>query len=59
MEAVLHIMGYLKLMHKSMIAFDLSDSNKGDSEFWEFDWKDFYEGTVEAIPSNAPLLSGK
>ena len=27
--------------------------------FWEYDWTDFYEGAVEAIPPDALLPRGK
>ena len=28
------------------------------SDFSEYDWIDFYEGAVEAIPPNAPIPTG-
>ena len=54
LEAVLHIMGYLKLRHNSRSAFDPSYPDIDHSNFWECNWTDFYEGAVEAIPPNAP-----
>ena len=55
LDSALHIMGYLKLRHKSRIVFDPSYPNIDHGNFWECDWTDFYEGAVEAIPLNAPL----
>ena len=55
----LHIIGYLKLKHNSRLMFDPSYPTKIHSNFWEYDWTDFCEGMVEAIPSNAPLPRGK
>ena len=59
LEAVLHIMIYLKLRHNSRLAFDPSYPNMEQSNFQDCDWKDFYEGAVEPIPPNAPLPRGK
>ena len=59
LEAKLHIMGYLKLRHYIRLAFDPSCPNINHSNFWEFDWIDFYEGAVEAIPPNAQLWRRK
>ena len=59
LEVALHIMGYLKLRHNSSLAFNPSHPNLEHSNFWECDWTDFYEGAVEAIPPNAPLMQGK
>ena len=53
-EAALHIMGYLKLRHNSKLMFDPSCLDIDHTIFWECNWTDFYEGTVEAIPPNAP-----
>ena len=46
-------MGNLKLRHNSRLLFDTLNPNINQSNFWEFDWTDFYEGEVEAIPPNA------
>ena len=46
LEAVLHIMGYLKLRHNSRLMFDPSYPNIDHSNFWDCDWTDFYEGAV-------------
>ena len=54
LEAALHIIGYLKLSHNSILVFDLSYPERDHSNFWEFDWTDFYESAVEAIPPDAP-----
>ena len=49
LEAALHIMSYLKLRHNSRLVFDPSYPIIDHSNFWQCDWKDFYEGAVEAI----------
>ena len=54
-EGALHIMGYLKLKYSSRLAFEPSYPDIDQSNFWECDLKDFYEGPVEPIPYNAPL----
>ena len=59
LEAALHIMGYLKLMHNSRLMFDPSYSDVDHSNFWDCDWTDFYEGAVEAIPPNSLPQRGK
>ena len=53
LEAVQHFVGYLELRHHSKLAFNPSYLNIDHCIFWECDWTDFYEGEVEAIPSNA------
>ena len=42
LEEVPHIMSYLKLRHNSRLAYDPSYPNMVHSNFWEFDWVDFY-----------------
>ena len=59
LEVVLHIMGYLKLRHNSRLAFDSFYLDIDHSYFWEYDWTNFYEGAVEAIPPNVLSLRGK
>ena len=59
LEAVLHIMGYLKLRHNSRLAFDPSYPDIGHSNFQECDWTGLYGDAVEAVPPNAPLPRGK
>ena len=59
LEAVLHIMGYLKFGPKSRLVFDPSYPNIDHSYFLDCDWTDFYDGAVEAIPPNTPPLIGK
>ena len=59
LEAVLHIMGYLKLRHISRLMFDPSYPDIDHSNFQECDWTHFFEGAVEAIPPNSPLPKGK
>ena len=52
-------MGYLKFMHNSRLAFDPSYPNIDHSNFWECGCTGFYEGAVEAIPPNVPMLGGR
>ena len=51
-------MGYLKLRHNSRLVLDPSDPNIDHSSIWVYDWTDFYDGSVEAIPTNTPLPKG-
>jgi hypothetical protein len=37
----------------SRLIFDLKEPNMRKSEFFEFDWSDFYAGAQEVIPPNA------
>ena len=59
LEAVLHVIVYLKLRHNSRLAFDPSCPHIDQSNFWESFWRDFYKGSVEVIPSTAPPPRGK
>ena len=47
LEEALHIMVYLKLRNNSMLMFDPFYPNIDHNNYWECDWTDFYEGTVE------------
>ena len=58
-EAALHIMGYLKLRHNSRLVFDPSYPDTDPYNFCECDWADFYDGLVEAIPTNTSPQRGK
>ena len=58
-EAMLQIMGYLKLGHNSRLAFEPSYFNVDHSNFQKCDWADFSEDAVEGIPHNTPLPRGK
>ena len=58
LETVLHTMGYLKLRHNFRLAFDPPYPKIDHSNFQECDWTDFYEGVVEVILPNTPLLEG-
>ena len=41
LEAVLNIMGYLKLQHNSKLVFDPPYPNIEHSNFWGYGWTDF------------------
>ena len=56
---VLHMMGYMKHRHNSILAFDPCYPNMDHSKFQECYWRDFHEGAVEAIPPNALSPRGK
>ena len=56
LDAVQHIIDYLKHKHNSRLAFDASYSNIDQSNFKECYQTDFYEVSVEAISSDAPML---
>ena len=58
LEAMLCIVGYLKLRQNTRLMFDSSYPDIDHSNFWECDWKIFC-GAVEAIPPNAPPPRGK
>ena len=59
LEAVLHKMSCLNLKHKLQLAFNLMYPDIDPSNFGECDYIDFYEGTFEAIPTNALSTRGK
>ena len=59
LEAALHIMGYLKVRQSLRLVFNPSYPDIDHRSFQEYHWRDFYEGAVEAIPPNTPLLRGK
>ena len=54
LEAIIHTMGYLNLMHSSRLVLDPSNPDIDQSKFQECNWRDFDGGTVKAIPTNAP-----
>ena len=58
LEAVLHIMGYLKIRHNYRSSFNPSNPDIDHSNFLDCDWTDFYKGVVEGIPPNATSLRG-
>ena len=58
LEAVFHILGYLKGNHNARMVFDPTYPNPDMSMFQEHDWCDFYADTKEAIPPNAPEPRG-
>ena len=58
-EAVLHIMGYSRQTHNSLLVFH---SNYPEIDLWMFkqcDPKQFYHGAKKEIPPNAPEPQGK
>eukprot|EP00804_Cyclotella_cryptica_P021205 CCRYP_001503-RD/>CCRYP_001503-RD protein AED:0.33 eAED:0.33 QI:0/-1/0/1/-1/1/1/0/233 len=59
LEATLHVFSYLKSRSNSRLIFDPKEPNVGESDFVECDWSDFYPGTEEALPPNAPKPLGK
>ena len=59
LEAVLHIMGYLKHRHNSSLAFDLLYPDIDHRNFWDCDSTDFYEGAVKVMLPNTPPPRGK
>ena len=59
LDAVLHILGYLKAKYNSRMAFDPTVPYHNKSAFKECDWKEFYGNVEEAIPSNAPEPRGE
>jgi hypothetical protein len=54
MEQVLHIFSYLKCHLQSNIVFSPNETIWDVEQFRKYEWKDFYHGAVEAVPSNAP-----
>jgi hypothetical protein len=53
------IHGYLKHHDHSTMVFDDKEIHWDDTDFVNYDWKDFYNGTAESIPPNAPEPRGK
>ena len=58
LEAVLHIMGYLKSHKKQRLAFDPIRPQINPNKFKVYDWEDFYRGVKEAIPHDKPEERG-
>ena len=59
LEAVLHMVSYLKLRHNTRLVLDPSYPIIDHSNFRKCDLTDFYEGAVEAVPPNALPLRVK
>ena len=57
--ATLHVMAYLKQKNNSRLVFVPTYPKIDEIIFKDWDWKDFYGDTEEAIPPNAPKPRGK
>ncbi len=59
LEAALHIMGYLRLKHNSLLIFDPTYPDIDQTAFPVYDWMEFYGDVEEAIPPDMPPPLGK
>jgi hypothetical protein len=59
LEAVIHVMGYLQLKHKSQLIFDPAYPDIDLDSFPSFNWTEFYGDVTEAIPTDMPKPLGK
>ncbi len=59
LEAVIHVMGYLRLKHNSQLIFDPTYLDIDLDSFMSFDWTEFYGDVTEAIPTDMPKPIGK
>ena len=54
LEVLFHIYAYLKIKHKSRMAFDPTYPDIDMIVFKECNWNTFYGDVKEAVPANAP-----
>ena len=59
LEAAIHIMWYLQLMHNTRLIFDLTYPKINEDDFPKFDWTEFYGYVTETIPTDMPSPLGK
>ena len=59
LEQMFHVFAYLKKYNRSSLVFDWTEPWLDESQFKDCDWKEFYPGAAEAIPSNMPEPRGK
>jgi len=59
LDQLFHIFAYLKRYNRSSLVFDWTEPNLDESQFSGCDWKEYYPGAAEAIPTNMPEPRGK
>ena len=59
MDAVFHVLFYLKARHNSRMVFDPTYPSIDKTNFQEHEWKRLYRDVKEAIPSNCPKPLGR
>ena len=59
LEALLHMMAYMKLHHNARMVFDPRYPKVNEDEFKRCDWTNFYGDVKEPMPPNAPKPLGK
>jgi hypothetical protein len=59
LDALMHIIGFLRINHNSRMAYDSSYPTIDMNVFKPNDWKSFYGNVEESIPNNAPEPRGK
>jgi hypothetical protein len=58
LQQLYRMFGYLKLHPKRKIAFDPQHPAISKKMFQQYDWHDFYQDVVKAIPGDMPTLRG-
>ena len=59
MDAVFHVLAYLKARHNSLMVFDPKYPSINKTNFQEHERKWLYRDVKEAIPSNCPKPLGR
>ena len=59
LQQLFRMFSYLKLHHNATLVLDPSYPDIDTDAFPRKDWKDFYKGTSESIPKDAPIPLGK
>ena len=59
MDAVFHVLAYLKARDNSRMVFDPTYSTIEKTNFQEHEWKPLYGDFKEAIPNNYPETLGR
>ena len=59
LEALLHVMAYMKQHHNARMVFDPRYPKVNEDEFKRCDWTNFYGDVKEPMPLNAPKPLGK
>ena len=59
LDALIHVVGHLKLKYNSRLVFDPTYPEVDRSKFIKHDWVRFYGDATEPVPENAPEPRGK
>jgi hypothetical protein len=59
LEQLFHVFAFLKKYNRSSLVFDWTEPQFDESRFKDCDWREYYPGAAEAIPTNMPEPRGK